>query len=110
MARRKTPKNETPEQVITRKRLESISTLADRASKVAWKRSLARMQKTILLIDQINDKIAILEQEKIKALDIVSGIRKPMVESCVHPFEQLMDKGEYVECKFCGKHIILNDV
>lgn len=109
MARRKTPKNETPEEMLSRKRREKISSIAERAAKVAWKRSQQRMQKYISFIDEVNDKIAILEDEKIAALDEVANIRTPMVEGCIHPFEQLVDKGDYVECKFCGKKIVIND-
>lgn len=106
MARRKKPENETPEQANERILFESISNHANRSEKTAWKRKLVNMEKLIETIRPIEEKILdIIKDEKQPILDDIQALRQEMVKECIHPYEHLVQKDGYVECKFCNKRI-----
>lgn len=106
MARRKKPENETPEQAAERNLFESISNHADRSEKTAWKRKLANMEKLIEKLRPIEEKILnIIKEEKQTMLDEIQSLRQEMVKDCIHPYEHLVQKDGYVECKFCNRRI-----
>jgi len=106
MARRKKPENETPAQAAERNLFESISNHADRSEKTAWKRKLANMEKLIEKLRPIEAKILnIIKEEKQPMLDEILSLRKEMVKDCIHPYEHLVQKDGYVECKFCNRRI-----
>lgn len=104
MARRKKPENETPEQTTERNLFEQISNHANRSEKTAWKRKLTNMGKLIEELAPIEQKILdIMQNEKQPMFDKIHDLRKEMVKDCIHPFEHLVQKDGYVECKFCNK-------
>jgi len=106
MARRKKPENETAEQADERNLFETISNHANRSEKTAWKRKLANMEKLIEQIRPIEEKILdIIKDEKQPILDDIQALRQEMIKECVHPFEHLVQKDGYVECKFCNRRI-----
>jgi hypothetical protein len=106
MARRKKPENETPTQADERILFEAISNHANRSEKTAWKRKLVNMEKLIETIRPIEEKILnIIFDEKQPILDDIQAIRQEMVKECIHPYEHLVQKDGYVECKFCNKRI-----
>lgn len=106
MARRKKPENETPAQADERILFETISNHANRSEKTAWKRKLVNMEKLIVKIRPIEEKILdIIKNEKQPIIDDIHLLRQEMVKDCVHPFEYLVQKDGYVECKFCNKNI-----
>jgi predicted nucleic acid-binding Zn-ribbon protein len=110
MARRKKPENETPEQTEERLLFEKISNFANRSEKTAWKRKLANMEKLIEELEPVQQKILdIIRSEKQPILDQIQELRQEMVNECIHPYEHLVQKDGYVECKFCNKSInVLN--
>jgi len=106
MARRKKPENETEDQAEVRLLFEKISNFADRSEKTAWKRKLANMEKLIEDLEPIQQKILnIIKEEKQPILDQIQMLRKEMVNECIHPYEHLVLKDGYIECKFCNKRI-----
>ncbi len=106
MARRKKPENETPEQAAERNLFESIANHANRSEKTAWKRKFVNIGKLIEQLKPIEEKILdIYENEKQPLLDQVHDLRQVMVKECIHPFEHLVQKNGYVECKFCNRKI-----
>jgi len=106
MARRKKPENETPAQATERNLFESIANHANRSEKTAWKRKLTNMEKLIDKIRPIEEKIlTIISDEKQPILDDIHILRQEMVKECIHPFEHLVQKDGYVECKFCNRRI-----
>jgi len=106
MARRKKPENETPEQAEERLLFETISNHADRSEKTAWKRKLVNMERLIEELRPVEEKIlGIIKNEKQPILDQIQALRQEMVKDCVHPFEHLIQKDGYVECKFCNRRI-----
>ena len=106
MARRKKPENETPEEAKRRRLFEMISNHADRSEKTAWKRKHENMQKLIGTLKPIEEKILkIIYEEKQPILDQINELRNEMVKECIHPFDFLVEKDGYVECKFCNKKI-----
>jgi len=108
MARRKIPENETEEQTKERKILESIANHANRSEKTAWKRKLGNMEALLEELRPIEEKIMdIYRDEKQPLLDKIAELREIMVKDCVHPYEHLVLKDGYVECKFCGKRLIV---
>ena len=106
MARRKKLENETEEQAKERLLFEQISNHADRSEKTTWKRKLDNMEKLIEKLRPIEEKILdIIKDEKQPILDEIQTLRGEMVKECIHPFEHLVQKDGYVECKFCNKRI-----
>lgn len=106
MARRKKAENETPKQTTERRLFEQISNHANRSEKTAWKRKLANMAKLIVELEPIEAEILnILHTKKQPLLDDIQSLRDIMVNDCIHPFDFLVQKDGYVECKFCNKKI-----
>ncbi len=106
MARRKKPENETPTQANERNLFESIANHANRSEKTAWKRKLVNMEKLIEKIRPIEEKIlTIIKDEKQPILDDIYILRQQMVKECIHPYEHLVQKDGFVECKFCNKRL-----
>jgi len=106
MARRKKPENETTEQSAERNLFEKIANHANRSEKTAWKRKFNNMEALIEELNPIEEKILkIMLEEKQPILDKISDLRKEMVNSCIHPFEYLVQQDVFVECKFCNRKI-----
>jgi len=110
MARRKKPENETVEQALERNLFEKIANHANRSEKTTWKRKFSNMEILILKLRPIEEKILkIMKNEKQPLLDQVHDLRQQMVKECIHPYEYLVKKNGYVECKFCNRKIGTDD-
>ncbi len=110
MARRKKPENETEEQTTLRLLLDSIANHANRSEKTAWKRKLKNMGMLLDKLHPIEEEIlAIISEKKQPLLDEIAALRLLMVKDCIHPYEHLVKKDGFVECKFCGKHLKVGD-
>ncbi len=110
MARRKKPENETTEEAELRLLLELIANHANRSEKTAWKRKLKNMEGLLEELRPIEEKIlTILAEEKQPLLDTIAELRVLMVKDCIHPYEHLIKKDGFVECKFCGKKMRVPD-
>lgn len=110
MPRRKKPENETPEQAKQRLLFESIANHANRSEKTAWKRKLNNMEALLDELRPIENKImAIIADEKQPLLDRIAELRAIMVKECIHPYEHLIEKDGFIECKFCGKKLVVPD-
>ena len=108
MARKKKPENETDEQREQRLLFESVANHANRSEKTSWNRKMDNMIKLIAQLRPIEEKIMeIYRDEKQPLLDKIAELREVMVKDCVHPYEHLVLKDGYVECKFCGKRLIV---
>jgi len=106
MGRRKKPENETSEETSVRLTLEMISNHANRSEKTAWKHKLGKMGVLIEQLRPIEDKIIkIIAEEKQPLMDKIADLRYVMVKECVHPFEHLIMKDGFIECKFCNKKL-----
>jgi hypothetical protein len=106
MARRKKPENETKEQAEQRLLFESIANHANRSEKTAWKRKLKNMNELLEQMQPIEEKILdIIREEKQPLMDKIAELRALMVKECIHPYEHLVEKDGFVECKFCGKKL-----
>lgn len=110
MARRKKPKNETQEQSELRLLFESIANHKNRSEKTAWRRKLKNMEKLLEKLQPIEDKIlSIMADEKQPLLDDIAALRLIMVKECIHPYEHLIKKDGFVECKFCNTKLKVPD-
>ncbi len=110
MARRKTPENETPEQKEERHIKEKIANGPTRADKVSWKRKQENLEKLYDKIRPLEEQILSLIAEKQPIFDEMQAIRETMVDECIHPYDYLVVKDGYVECKFCNRKLkIVND-
>lgn len=84
----------------------SICTVFDRNERAIWRRKFATMQ------DILNDELSPIENQildligqKNVIIDKIQEIRLELVEGCIHPDEYLVEKDNYVECKFCNKKV-----
>ncbi len=110
MGRRKKPENETPEEASVRLVLESVANHANRSEKTSWKHKQGKMEALIELLRPIEEKILkILAEEKQPLMDKISVLRAVMVKECVHPYEHLIMKDGFIECKFCNKKLRVPD-
>ncbi len=110
MARRKKPENETAEDAEIRRIMETIAGAATRNEKVSWNRKLDNMEGLINKLRPLEDEITDLMAKKVPIMDQVSELRQDMVHDCVHPYTSLVFKDDYVECKFCYKKFVVNEV
>lgn len=110
MARRKKPENETEEEASRRILLESVANHANRSEKTAWKRKLKNMGMLVDKLHPIEEEIlTILSEKKQPLLDEIAALRLLMVKECIHPYEHLIKKDGYIECKFCGRYLKVGD-
>ena len=109
MPRRKKPENETQEEALIRQELETIANTASRSEKTSWNRKMNNMVSLLAKLKPIEDKILELIKQKESIFDEIQELRSVMVKECVHPFDQLIYKGDYIECKFCNRKLNLND-
>lgn len=107
MAKRKTPENMNTAELAEHKTMDAISNHATRSEKTAWNRQYDNLAKLVKRLEPIEDKLMSLTTEKSKIFDELLVLRKELVESCIHPFEQLVVHGDYTVCKFCEKKMAL---
>jgi L-lysine 2,3-aminomutase len=103
MARQPKPENETPEQAQERRLLEKIANTATRSEKTSWKRKRDNIEKEIEKLAPIESQIQELMAAKLPIVDKIAELRTEMVETCVHPFDLLVEHDGVVKCKFCER-------
>lgn len=108
MSRRKKPENETDEQQRVRLALEQVSNYPDRSDKTSWQRKMSNLEKLVAELSPIEDILLDFNSRKQIILDKIVVLRKEMVENCLHPYDNLVLKEGYVECKFCDRKIVLS--
>lgn len=89
-------------------KITKIANHATRKEKMAWDR---KRKKLTGLIE--NDLVPLQEKEReviaeqMPILDKINEVRKQMVETCIHPQEELVynEDGDYFTCKFCGSNL-----
>lgn len=101
MARRKKPDNESKQETQIRRQLEIVSDHATRNEKVAWERKMDNMVSLMATLKPIEDQISDLLAQKAPIIDGITNLRAEMVKDCIHPYTQLIHKGNCIECKFC---------
>lgn len=107
MPRRKKPKNETLKEARIRQELETIANVATRSEKTSWNRKMNNMVTLLSELKPLEDQLLELYARKEVIFDKIQNLRKVMVSECIHPFEQLIYKEDFVECKFCSRRISL---
>jgi len=105
MARKKKPENETDQEARLRQLFESIANDATRSEKTSWNRKMNNMVKLIALLRPIEQEILDLMASKLPIADDIAALRQEMVKECIHPLEQLINKEDHIECKFCNRKI-----
>lgn len=108
MSKRKKPMFENQEQENIWNLLNNISNNATRSEKSSWERKLKNMESLVDSANPIEQEIMVLNGKLQPIHDEISVLRKEMVDTCVHPFEMLIYKGNHVECKFCAMKINLH--
>ena len=109
MGRRKNPENETAEDKRIRKIKEKIANGPKRADKISWNRKLKNLEALYEKIRPIEDEILKLLAEKQPIFDDMQAIRQEMTDNCIHPFDYLEVKDDFVICKFCNKRMKVVD-
>lgn len=89
---------------------EKLANRTSRSDKTSWNRKMNNLVTLIAKIRPIEDRIIELQAQKLPIMDEIAALRKEMVDTCIHPIEQLIEKDDYVECKFCGRKVRLNDI
>ena len=105
MARRKKPEGLTDAEERDHSLKEVISNHANRSEKTSWNRKMDNMVKLMALLLPIEEKIIILQNEKIPLFDQIQELRLTMVNECIHPYSHLVVLDNFSECKFCGKRM-----
>lgn len=108
MPRRKKPENETQEEALIRQELETIANTASRSEKTSWNRKMNNMVTLLAKLKPIEDEILELVAKKSVIFDEVQTLREVMKRECIHPFDQLVYKEDYAECKFCTRKVKLH--
>lgn len=105
MAKRKRPEDVSPEELALHKEKDFIANHATRSEKTAWQRQYENLSKLVRKLEPIEDKLMALIADKSKILDEVFVLRKELVESCIHPFDDLIKHDGALICKFCEKRM-----
>lgn len=105
MARRKKPEGLTETEELNHDVKETISNHANRSEKTSWNRKMDNMVKLMALLRPIEEKIILLQNEKIPLFDEIQKLRLTMVNECIHPYGHLEVFDDHVLCKFCNKKI-----
>jgi len=105
VAKRKRPEDVSPEELALHNEKDFIANHATRSEKTAWQRQYENLSKLVRKLEPIEDKLMNLTAEKSKILDEVFILRKELVESCIHPFDDLTKHDGTVICKFCEKRM-----
>ena len=108
MARQKKPENETNDQADARRALEIVANHANRSEKTSWSRKQKNMEKLLARLSPYDEQLLNLLAHKQLILDEVAVLRDEMVDDCVHPYDLLVMKEGYVECKFCNRKLNVN--
>jgi hypothetical protein len=66
------------------------------------------MVSLLATLRPLEEQILKLINEKQPILDKVAELRIVMQAECVHPFEYLVHKDSFIECKFCNKRMNLS--
>lgn len=90
---------------VTKQQLERIANHATRSEKTSWKRKRDNIDKLIAELSPIEEQILDLMAKKVPLLDKIAILRSEMVESCVHPIDQLIAHEDHIVCKFCNKRM-----
>lgn len=110
MARKKKPVGESAEETQIRQTLEKVANTANRSEKTSWNRKMNNMVALLAELRPIEEQILELTAAKHEVFDRIQVLRNVMVQECIHPFEQLIHKGTYAECKFCNRRVSLPNV
>ena len=82
---------------------------ATKNERIAWKRKHKKLQEMIEeKISPLEDQILELTMTKMAAMDEAIAIRDVLVSECVHAKEFLVQKDDYVLCKFCDAKLKVN--
>jgi len=103
MSRQKAPENETFEQQTERLIFETISNFSNRSEKTSWKRKRDNIANIIEQLKPLEAEILAITAKKLPLMDQIALTRIEMVESCIHPIEDLVLHEGHVRCKFCEK-------
>lgn len=101
MSKRKKPEFQTPEEKSIWELKDNISNFAPRSEKNAWARKRHVIEALVDEVRPIEDEILVLSNKAQPIYDKIAILRKEMVDSCVHPFDMLVYKGNHIHCKFC---------
>ena len=105
MARRKKPEGLTEAEEREHSLKEVISNNANRSEKTSWNRKMDNMVKLMALLRPIEEKIILLQNEKIPLFDQIQELRLTMINECVHPYSHLVILDDCTQCKFCDKRM-----
>ena len=109
MAKRKRPEDVSPEDLALHNEKDFIANHATRSEKTAWQRQYEHLSKFVRKLEPIEDKMLALIHEKSKILDEILILRKELVETCIHPFDDLIKHDGALICKFCEKRMATPD-
>lgn len=90
--------------------LEQVANHATRSEKTAWHRKYKNMQAYVNSINEIENSILDLMEQKQQIVDKMETIRLTMIDECIHPVELLMFKENHIDCKFCNKQLSIPNV
>lgn len=109
MAKRKKPEFSTPEEEKIWNMLNEISNISPKNEKNIWARKREKIEKLVEDITPIETEILLLTKKRQDIYDEITVLRNLMVKECVHPFDLLLYKDNYVLCKFCNIKIKKNN-
>lgn len=89
-----------------KKNIGKIQTPAD---KISWKRKREKLEELVSEVQRGEDEILEIRSRNAPKIKKIEKYRETMVYECIHPYEYLVHKGQYIECKFCNKKLRIVD-
>ena len=103
-------KNESPAQTKVRQQLEKVANHAPRSDKTSWNRKNENMGKLVEKIRPLEQAILGIIKRQTPLYDEIAVLREEMVRTCIHPYDLLIHKEDYIVCKFCNSKISIPKV
>jgi protein-tyrosine-phosphatase len=95
--------------MYTDQQLKKISSFRDKKERLSWNRKRKILEDSVAELNELNEQILKLMEEKNMMFDEIQVMRKIMIAECVHPFDMLVAMENSAKCKFCNKVIRLNE-
>lgn len=89
--------------------IKKIRASFDKADVLAWKRREKKLKDVIdNKLKPLEEKMLEIQLAKQPFFDEIHEIRKEMMETCIHPDDQLVElENSIILCKFCNKKLKL---
>lgn len=93
------------EDIVPTPNMNKIANLPDRSEVRSWERKCVSLAKMLQEMEPFDEQILAIIRERQPLIQEIEDLRAQMVQECIHPIEHLVDRGDFVHCKFCDRKL-----